>query len=425
MSFGFSAEQEAYRQQVRAVLAGGPVRAAMAAMRTAGAAEPDVRPLYRELGRAGLLAPNWPAEYGGQERSLFDAAIVAEELVRAGVPDSLYVVSIQIVGTFILMAGTPEQKERLLPALARGERAASILLTEPECGSDLSSLRTTARRGDDGYWHIDGVKAFNIKSQLTDLALCAVRTGAPDSRYRGISLFLMDLDAPGVRRSVIASIADEQFNRLDFIDVRVPPEAMLGAENDGWSLLHEMLAVERTGLDYSMKSEQWLRAACLLLAPASPQVGADAVADVAADVGADVAADVDGALLADLGRFDTHVAASRLLTLQAVAALADDRPDELASATAKLYCSELGQRIAVWAAHRLPATATADAAATPTAGATAGAGVSPDDPAALLETAYREAPGLTMAGGTSDVMLQIIASLALDGLAEEDTWSAA
>ncbi|MGE5828518.1 MAG: acyl-CoA dehydrogenase family protein, partial [Micromonosporaceae bacterium] len=126
LDFGFDKEQERYRQHVRLLLADEPVRAAVAAAHADLGAEPDVRPLYRELGCRGLLAPHWPIEYGGGGRDLFDLAIVYEELVRAGVPDQLHVNTIQIVGQFVLMAGTPEQRAAYLPGMAAGEIFGSV-----------------------------------------------------------------------------------------------------------------------------------------------------------------------------------------------------------------------------------------------------------------------------------------------------------
>jgi alkylation response protein AidB-like acyl-CoA dehydrogenase len=375
-STGFTEEQERFRREVRALLADEPVRAEIKRLRSGDEPEPDVRPLYRELGRRGLLAPNWPLEYGGSGRGLVEAAIAAEELVRAGVPDTLHVNTIQIVGLFILMAGTPRQKATHLPAMARGERFASVLYTEPACGSDLGSLSTTARRGADGDWRLSGVKVFSMKTHFADLALCAARTGAPDSRYDGISLFLVDLHARGVQRTLIRSIADEQFHRVELDDVRVPAGDLLGTENGGWPLLTQSLAVERTGLDYSLKAEQWLAAACEVLAVCPDDVAVE-----------------------EIGRFGAAVTASRLLTWRVITGLAQDRVDEPAAAMAKLYNSELAQRIAMWAAARLP-----DCGRAPRA-------------AAILESAYREAPGVTIAGGTSDMMLRIIGP-ALDRLVD-------
>ena len=130
--FGFTEEQERFRERVRGQLC--EVAPWIAAVRADPCAEPDARPLYRELGRRGLLAVNWPVEYGGEGRSLLDASIAVEELVRAGVPDTLHVNTIQIVGLFVLLAGTEQQKATHLPPLARGERFASVLLRKRRSG---------------------------------------------------------------------------------------------------------------------------------------------------------------------------------------------------------------------------------------------------------------------------------------------------
>jgi alkylation response protein AidB-like acyl-CoA dehydrogenase len=319
--------------------------------------EPDARPLYRQLGELGLLAPNWPEEYGGAGLGQAEAAIGYEELVRAGIPDTLHVNTIQIVGLFLLLAGTPEQRAAHLPALARGERFASVLYTEPQSGSDLGSLRTTARPDGDG-WILRGEKVYSLKSDVTDLGLCAARVGGGD-RYEGITLFLVDLHAPGVRRSPIPSIADEQFHRVVLDDVRVGADAVLGEVGGGWPLLTQALAIERTGLDYTLKAEKWFAAA-----------GLDGV---------------------DAARYEARIAASRLLSWSVLERL--DRTggaDETSTAVAKYYSSELAQDVAGWAVR-------------------AGAGGD-----GLLEAAYREAPGLTFSAGASEVMLQIIADLGLD-----------
>ena len=376
-----TSEQTLFRQQVRARLADPPVRGAIAALRSRPGVDPDVRVLHRELGRRGLLAVNWPVEYGGGGRGLLDAAVVAEELVRAGVPDTLYVNTIQIVGLFLLMAGTPEQKAVHLPPLARGDLSASILCTEPGAGSDLGTLSTVAARDGAGGWRLTGVKTYNLKSDLADIGLCAARTGPPGSRYDGISLFLVDLHAPGVRRSVVGSIADEQFHRIELDEVRVTPADLLGGENAGWPLLTRALAVERTGLDFSLKAEVWLATAARVLGP-----------------------EADEAALEEVGRYGAAVDASRLLSWQVLAGLADDRLDEGLAAASKFYSSELASRIGHWAGLRLPTSG--------------GDRLLPAD-AAILESAYREAPGLTLAAGTSEMMLEIVANLALDGLEQE------
>src|SRR4029453_3434237 len=111
------------------------------------------------------------------------------ELVHLGMPDTLHVLSVQIVGTFLLTAGTEDQRRRYLPALAAGECFATVCYTEPDVGSDLASLTSRAVRDGDGY-RLNGVKVYGLKGSQSDVALCALRSGEGASKYDGISLFL-------------------------------------------------------------------------------------------------------------------------------------------------------------------------------------------------------------------------------------------
>ncbi|MFF1379950.1 acyl-CoA dehydrogenase family protein [Streptomyces sp. NPDC058308] len=366
MHFGFTRDQEAFRGRVREELGAGDIRAELDRLLADTGREPDVRPLYRALGRRRLLAANWPEEYGGQGATLTEASIVAEELARAGVPDTLHVNTVQIVGMFLLHAGSEQLKARYLPAVGEGRSFASVLYTEPEAGSDLAGLRTTAVRDGDDFV-ISGVKAYNLKSDITDVALCAARTGDPDGRYQGITLFMVAMDAPGVRRETIAGIADEQFHRVVLDEVRVPAADVVGEVGQGWQLLTQALAVERTGLDYSLKAESWYAAV--------------------------VAGGLEAAELERGGRFGAEVEAARLHTWWVLGQLDRglDEADTTSAAVAKYVTSELAREVAAWANTLPPSSPPAAATST-------------------LEAAYREAPGLTFSAGTSEMMLQIVAA---------------
>ncbi len=377
MNFGDSGNETALRAEVHDVLAKPGVRDALTAVVTSAEPEPDVRPLYRALAQHGLLAVNWPVEYGGRGASHAEAAAVMEELVRGGVPDMLHVLSVQIVGLFLLQAGSDEQKATYLPRLASGERFATVLYTEPEVGSDLASLRTSAVPDGDGY-RLSGVKVYGLKSGMSDIGLCAVRTGRGARKYEGISLFLVDLHLDGVRHTTIASVADEQFDRVELHDVRVGPDALLGTLGGGWAMLNRCLAIERTGLDYSLKAERWFRAA---------------VAGIDPDT-------ADHALLAEIGRYGAAVDTGRLLAHHVISRLDRGVVDPTAAAMAKYHTSETAQQVATWAAlvhgygYRLRDLDAGHAA--------------------VLEAGYREAPGLTLSAGTSQMMLELVASSAFD-----------
>jgi alkylation response protein AidB-like acyl-CoA dehydrogenase len=382
MRFGFTEEQQRFRADVREALRSAEVRAAAADATAADGVEPDVRPLYRLLGGLGLLAVHWPAEFGGAGRPLTDAAIVAEELVRAGVPDTMHVNTIQIVGQFLLMAGSTAQKRRHLPALAHGERFASVLYTEPDAGSDLGALRTVAEPDGDGY-RITGTKVFSLKTRFVDLGLCAARTTPDAGKYQGISLFLVDLAAPGVTVTTIAGVGDEQFHRVDLDSVPVSGDDLLGPRDQGWPLLNQALAIERTGLDYYLKAEHWLDAALEALIDREPDSAHDAC-------------------LEQIGRWDGALTADHALAWEVLTGLASDRVDQVAAAVAKYHSSELAQSIAAWAAD-IPG---------PEQRANRTRAV------VTLDSAYREAPGLTLSAGTSEVMLQIMAA-GFDSIGQE------
>ncbi|AZM55243.1 acyl-CoA dehydrogenase [Streptomyces sp. WAC 01529] len=389
MRFGFTEDQQRFRADVRARLRSPEVQAAAAAATGADGVEPDARPLYRLLGERGLLAVHWPVEYGGEGRPLTDAAIVAEELVRAGVPDTLHVNTIQIVGQFLLMAGSDEQRRRHLPAIARGERFASVLYTEPDAASDLGALRAVAEPdgdgdGDGGGYRITGTKVFSLKTRFVDYGLCAARTTPGAGKYQGISLFLVDLGAPGVTVSMIPGVGDEHFHRVELDAVPVSGDDLIGPRDEGWPLLNEALAIERTGLDYFLKAEHWLDAALEALIDRDPDSSHDAH-------------------LEQIGRWHGALTADHVLAWEVLSGLASDQVDQVSTAVAKYHSSELAQAIAAWATD-IP-----------------GPGQRADRTRAALtlDSAHREAPGLTLSAGTSEVMLQIMAA-AFDSIGQEE-----
>lgn len=329
----------------------------------------DPRELYRHLGRAGILAPAWPVEYGGRAADFTATVALLEKLVAHRIPQNLYCISVLNVGSLILAAGSEQQRKTLLPAMASTDLSACILFTEPDHGSDLAGITTTAVRDDTG-WIINGRKTYNLKSAYADFALCAVRTDLQGSPYEAISLFLVPLDAPGVVVRPLPSLANEQFHDIWFTDVRVDEDALFGAVGAGWSLITQMFAAERTGLDYYARGKHWL----------------DVVTERLAEDGAQT-----GLVGADLARHRTRIEASGLLSCQVMQNLQDGNADIAESSFAKWHCSETAQRIAWWAFDTLGLDL-----------------LEPGNP--VLEAAFREAPGMTISGGASEVMLDIVSS---------------
>jgi alkylation response protein AidB-like acyl-CoA dehydrogenase len=360
MDFDHEPAEVEFRSHVQQVLRGADIRAELAGD------DVDERRLYRLLGRHGLLGVAWPRRYGGQGRSFVELAIVAEELVRAGIPDTLFVNGIQTVGQLLLIAGSDELRASVLPPLASGEKFASVLYTEPDAGSDLGALTCAADRVAEGF-RLNGTKVFNLKTSIADLGLCAARTAAPGAKYAGITLFVVDLRADGVRVSELDSLPDEPFHVVTLDDVLVRDQDVVGGVGDGWALLAQALPLERAGLDFVGRAERWHDKA-------------------------------DGATPEEIARYSARIECARLLSWRTVRAITDGVGDQaIESSMAKWYASELAAEIAGWAWQRIGL----------------------HDVDGVVSEAWREAPGLTLAGGTSEMMLQTVAGHLVDLVGDE------
>ncbi|HXM55423.1 MAG TPA: acyl-CoA dehydrogenase family protein [Candidatus Dormibacteraeota bacterium] len=382
MDFGLTAAEERFREEVCAFLSTPRVRDAVRTWeRRPPGEEPGLLDVYRWLGERGWLAVSWPVEYGGLGGSAVDKLIVTEELILHGVPEVVYTLSVDIVGPLLLASGTPEQRRRLLPPLARGERSAAVLFTEPGVGSDLAALRTRAERDGDG-WRLHGTKTFNVKTAFADFAVCAARTTRSDVPFHGITLFLLPLKTPGVVVRPMPGMADDRFNEVTLEGIRLTRADVVGEVDGGWRAINDLLRLERTGVEFEARARRWLD---VTLRHAARTGGLD-----------------DRVLGHRLVELDAMARASRLLALRAVTDLRDGTPDDVVSATAKWYSSELGRRVAACAMDVLGLAG----------GLSRWDGEAPDG--GLLEAALREAPGLTLASGTSEIMLSIIASRGLE-----------
>ncbi len=374
MTVTFTPEQDGFRNEVCDLLCEDEVRAEIArSRRVPYGQETGLLDVHRRLGKLGWLAINWPERYGGSDATIVEKAILTEEMIRHGVPDNVHALGVDIVGMAIHLLGTPEQKERFLPGLARGETTANVLFSEPDVGSDLASLTTRAEPDGDG-WRLYGRKIYNMKAQHSDFALCAARTSTGPVNFSGITLFLVPLRSMGVVIEPVWNLSEERFDLVTLDGIRVGAGDVLGEADDGWQVLSKVLPLERTGLDHSAKAERTL-AALREHAPAGCEER--------------------------LVRLETRVRAARLLAWRCVADLRDGRPDEAHSATAKWYTSETAKEVAVAAVELVGPRALLDAR----------------DPGAIsegvLDAAFREAPGLTLAQGSSEIMLFSVATSTL------------
>ena len=235
----FSDEEEAFRAEVRAFLADW---AHVPGYFRMGTHWDGVARFFRALGAKGWLSLGWPVEHGGQGRSPAWEYVLWDEAAYARVARAP--LDAGIVAKSIARYGTPEQRAEWLPPIRRGECAFSLGYSEPEAGSDLASLRTRATRDGDG-WVLHGEKCWTSYAEHTDWLWTLARTGAPDSRARGLSLFLVDLHAPGVAIEPLPLLDGEQLNAIRLDGVRVPATRRVGPEDGAWAIVGEALADER------------------------------------------------------------------------------------------------------------------------------------------------------------------------------------
>jgi alkylation response protein AidB-like acyl-CoA dehydrogenase len=205
----------------------------------------------RTLYDAGYAGPSWPREYGGMDLPFARQVGYQEEYARARVPGPLGT-GLGIAAPTLIRYGTPEQKERFLRPMLRGDKVWAQGYSEPEAGSDLPALRTTARREGGGpddpgaEYVVNGQKVWNSSADIADILFTLVRTGPPDSRQDGISYLLIDAHAPGVTVRPLRDLTgDAHFCEIFFDDVRVPVADRIGVENGGWPLVRTSLGHER------------------------------------------------------------------------------------------------------------------------------------------------------------------------------------
>ncbi|HEX5513311.1 MAG TPA: acyl-CoA dehydrogenase family protein, partial [Gammaproteobacteria bacterium] len=226
----YTAEHEAYRNSLRSFVA-REIEPYAAAWDEAGTFP---RELYRKAADIGLLRLGFPEEFGGIQADLFHSIVAAQELARPGVGGlSASLMSHSIGAPPIVFAGRDQLKARVLPEILAGEKISALAITEPGGGSDVASLRTSAKRDGDHYI-VNGCKTFITSGMRADYYTVAVRTG--EAGHQGLSLLLIERDRPGFSRTPL----DRKMGwwcsdtaTLYFDDVRVPVENLLGEENSG------------------------------------------------------------------------------------------------------------------------------------------------------------------------------------------------
>lgn len=248
MDFGFSPGEEKFREEVHRFLEQEETTRKAREEKDSGlGAGPYNRELWKKLGAKGWLTPNWPKEYGGLELSEVYKYIVLEELDYFGIRCNL--VASGMAGPIVLRYGNEEQKREYLPRISRGEIEFALGYTEPQAGSDLSSMELRAEEKDD-HFILNGQKMFNTACHYAEYHWLMARTMVTTPKYKGFSFFIVDLKTPGVTIHPVwvmggAKGTGMRTNQVFYDNVKVPKKWMVGEKNRGFYMLMEALAYER------------------------------------------------------------------------------------------------------------------------------------------------------------------------------------
>jgi alkylation response protein AidB-like acyl-CoA dehydrogenase len=327
----------------------------------------------RKLAARGWVGVTLPRRYGGAELDAFSRFVLVEELLAVGAPVGAHWIADRQSGPLILKFGSEAQKDNYLPRICRGEIFFGIGMSEPNSGSDLASVGTRAVRTDKG-WRLNGGKTWTTNGHKCDYAIALVRTsGTPADRQTGLSQFIVDLRLPGVTvRPIVDLTGDAHFSEMFFDDVELADAALVGHEGDGWKQVNAELAFERSGPERLYSSivllDCWLRML---------RVSGHAEAH-----------------LEQIGRFASHLATLRQMSISVTAKLAAGESPVVEAALVKDIGTEFEQAV--------PAMVEAAIAADP----------AQPCPAELLRAATyvsHMAPTFSLRGGTREILRGMIA----------------
>jgi 3-oxocholest-4-en-26-oyl-CoA dehydrogenase alpha subunit len=382
LDFSLTPEQEAFQKQVRDFIAEHltpelreEVEREQYAIGTLG------KEFVRLMGRQGWLGIGWPREYGGQGRGAIEQWLFLEQMAAENLPTGG--LTLNSAGPTLMRVGSERQKREYLPKILTGEIEFAIGYTEPNAGSDLASLQTRAVREGDSYV-INGQKIYTSAAHHSTHIWLLARTDPKAPKHRGISILIVPIDAPGVTIRPLATMGSERSNEVFFEDVRVPAENLVGEENRGWYYVSMALDFERLMPHTRIRSYL------------------ERLIDYARNTV------VDGRPLSThprvritLARLAVEVEVLRLFSIRTAWMIERGQVPNAEASIFKIYMSELNEHIAVAAQDIMGPYATLRA----------------EDPLAplegRLEKLYRAFPLYKFAGGTNEVMRNIIAQRGL------------
>jgi alkylation response protein AidB-like acyl-CoA dehydrogenase len=239
-------EQAQYREKVRGWLEEHASEAPLATGKDDDAAIASMRAWQGRLAAAGLAGVTWPLETGGQGLGPVEQVIVNQELARAGMPGILDAIGVGMLGPTIIAHGTDEQKQRYLGPMLHGDEIWCQLFSEPAAGSDLAAIQSRATRADDGTWRLSGQKVWTTNAHFASFGMLLARTDPDVPKHKGLTMFLVPMDAPGVTIRPLRQISgDPEFNEVFFDDVTLDADAAVGPVGGGWGIALTTLMFER------------------------------------------------------------------------------------------------------------------------------------------------------------------------------------
>ncbi|ROO87913.1 hypothetical protein EDD29_5561 [Actinocorallia herbida] len=356
--------------------------------------EHELKALLRwvaDLYAAGYVGGDWPVEFGGaKDHDPMHDVVVREEIARARAP--MPASGSDLAAHAIIGFGTDEQRHRYLPPIREGRELWCQLFSEPDAGSDLASLRTTAVRDGDS-WVVNGQKVWTTNGHWSNLGYLLARTDPDAPQHKGISAFVVDMRLVGIQvRPLRELTGTSDFNEVFFDAVRLPADAIIGAPGQGWAIANASLAEERAGVGASVVQLQLAWEDLVTLAKA-------------VTIGGRPAAELDD-VRQELARFRTEVDAVTMLTRASMERWEAKREKVTDAPMSKLMFSEVNLRLAEYALSLL-----------------GGRGVLAEGDSGAFDEgrwqdAYLYARAYTIAGGSSEIMRNIIAERGL-GLPRE------
>jgi len=243
-------EQAAYRAQVRSWLdehkSDAPILQGPGALEDEAEILDARRNWQGKLAEAGLAGVTWPKEYGGQGLGPIEQVLCNQEIARAKVPGILDAIGVGMLGPTIIAHGAEEQKTRYLGPMLHGDEVWCQLFSEPAAGSDLAAVQTRARQQDDGSWRLSGQKVWTTNAHFASYGLLLARTDADVPKHKGLTMFVVPMDAEGVTILGLRQISGEaEFNEVFFDDVALDSSAVVGGVGNGWGTALTTLMFER------------------------------------------------------------------------------------------------------------------------------------------------------------------------------------